>query len=197
MRIGILGGSFNPCTKGHIKVADMVLKQGFVDQVWLMPNFVHNLGKLSADALHRVEMLHRSIKGKKNLVVCLHEVNKETDGKLYNTMSELIDTYPHIIFSCIIGMDCALEINNWYNWKNLIEEYPFIVVNRQGYDWESNKDNPMWFECEPHIIIKDKTKHEYSSTLARKAIKNKDNNLQERLMYRSVIDYIKINELYQ
>jgi len=198
-RVGILGGSFNPVTKGHINIAEMVLKHNLVDQIWLLPCFKHNLGKVSISSIHRVEMLYSSIKRKKNIDICLYEIENEADGKLYETMFDLSAIYSDIDYSIIIGMDVAFEINKWYNWKKLIETYPFIVINRKGYDYEyanDNDDNLAWFEYKPHIVIKDKTKNDYSSTLARKAIVNNDNNLQEKLMSRSVINYIKRNKLY-
>ena len=191
-RIAIFGGSFNPCTKGHIKVAQMILNKNEVDKVWFMPCFNHNFGKLTANPLDRIEMLYRAIKGKKNMEVCLYEVLTESDGKLFNTMEHLIAVNPNTEFKVIIGMDCATQINHWYNWEKLIELVPFIIVAREGYDIDGDR----LFCHVPHIVIQDKTKYEYSSTLARKSIEKKDRVAQNNLMYRGVINYIEQNGLY-
>lgn len=187
-RIGIFGGSFNPCTKGHVKVAETVLSFDLVDQVWFMPCFSHNLGKIPADAYHRIEMIHRSIKNKDSMLVCLHEIQKKSDGKFYNTMKSLIESYKHVNFYAIIGMDCANEIEKWYKWKELLKIVPFIVVQRKGYITKPLK----W----PSTVMFKNSEKDYSSTQARDAIINNDNDLQQKIMYKDVIKYIKQNRLY-
>jgi len=190
IRVGIFGGSFNPCTKSHVEVAETVLSYDLVDQVWFMPCFSHNLGKISTDSFHRIEMIYRSIKHKDNMLVCLHEIQKKSDGKFYNTIRSLMESYKHINFYVIIGMDCAIEIDKWYKWEDLLKTVPFIVFQREGYNDEELK----W---DPSTVVFKKHKKDYSSTQAREAIANNDNDLQQKIMYKNVIKYIKQNGLYR
>ena len=193
-KVGILGGSFNPVHKGHIRIAELVLKHKLVSKVWLLPCFGHYFNKLLTTPEHRLSMLYKSIKGKKNIEVCAYEIENESDGKMYHTILDLQADYPNIEFYIIIGMDNAINIVDWYNYSELINKVvPFIVIQRVGYYCF---EDHYWFNKSPHILLKDKMTTEYSSTLAREAIKNKDNNVQEKLMDRSVIDYIKRNGLY-
>lgn len=193
-KVGIFGGSFNPPHKGHIKICDHIIKQKLVDQIWLMPCFNHNMGKLAADPLHRIEMLHRCIKGKKSLSVSMHEILHESDGKMFNTMTELVHTFPHIDFSIIVGMDCAIDVHkHWYKGTELTDMFRFIIVNRYDFNYP---DSEHWFNHRDHLVTKINFNTEYSSTLARKSIINNDNELQEKLMIRPVINYIKVNNLY-
>lgn len=41
MKVALFGGTFNPSTKGHIKIARTVLDQNLIDRVWFVPNDKH------------------------------------------------------------------------------------------------------------------------------------------------------------
>src|SRR5262245_40484670 len=56
LRVGILGGAFDPVHRGHIEVAREVVRLGGLDEVWLMPCYEHLSGKRLAPAEDRVEM---------------------------------------------------------------------------------------------------------------------------------------------
>ena len=61
MKIGILGGSFNPVHNGHLELAKQALAQFALDQIWLMPNHIPAYKKwdrsvTNEDRLHMVEL---------------------------------------------------------------------------------------------------------------------------------------------
>ena len=57
MKIGILGGSFDPPHKGHIIIANRLLKLRQFDQIWLMPCYHHPFNKKLSPSQTRLEMI--------------------------------------------------------------------------------------------------------------------------------------------
>ena len=196
-RVALFGGSFNPITKGHIKVANAVLKKYSFDCFWFMPCYNHNLGKSLECQIHRMEMIEKAIKSSRNkkmMEVCRYEIVKQSEGKTYNTLTELTEQLKFINFTYVIGMDCAIDIKKWYKWRKLINEFNFIVVERKGYECE---DINRWFDHKPHKVLRIDCGSNYSSTEARKAILTDDKELMEKLMYKNVVDYINTQGLYK
>ncbi|MEM4260865.1 MAG: nicotinate (nicotinamide) nucleotide adenylyltransferase [Candidatus Woesearchaeota archaeon] len=198
-KVGIFGLSANPPHKGHIKIAERLLQENIIDKIWFMPCYNHYLNKELVDSIHRIEMLHLAIDNsayKKQMDVCLYEIVTKSEGKLYNSMNKLIEMNTNTDFNCIIGLDCANNINKWYRWEDLIKLIPFLIIDREGYKLDNN--NP--FYCNPpHAFIycyKEENQEIYSSTNARKAIKEDNKDLKEKLLYSNVINYIDEKGLY-
>ena len=54
MKVGIIGGAFNPPTFGHIRMAQVARE--YVDEVWLQPCFNHMYGKNMVSPQQRLDM---------------------------------------------------------------------------------------------------------------------------------------------
>lgn len=192
IKVAIFGGSFDPPTKGHIKLANLAVSTLSLDSLIFMPCYKHNLGKHPASYLDRLAMLSFTTKGSHNIFTSDYEIKKRSDGKTYNTMKFLVDKYPLVQFYYMIGMDCALEIEKWYNWQELITLVPFIVFHRPGYEPEVGN----WFDYPPHIRLKYGV-GAYSSTEVRQAAKNGNDAALEAFLDSKVAEYIKSHKLYK
>jgi nicotinic acid mononucleotide adenylyltransferase len=95
-------------------------------------------------------------------------------------------------------MDCAIEMERWYQWDKLIKLVPFIIVHRKNYncDYVTTGSRCFWFWNPPHVVWDFEFDKDYSSTKARLAIYNNDIEMQHELMHENVIEYIKENKLY-
>jgi len=206
--VAIFGGSFNPPTIGHIKVAEAVIDQmripikdtndySRIHQVIFIPCDKHAFDKELVRGRLRHNMLDIGIWKSKygsKFDVSDIEIDTRTEGKTFNTLMGFKERNSQSKFYCVIGMDCALEIEKWYNWKELINTFPFIVAPRKGY-----KPDPIynWFDNPPHIVLKmEDVDVDYSSTEAREAIKKHDEELMRKYLYEDIIKYIESEGLY-
>jgi nicotinate-nucleotide adenylyltransferase len=211
-RIAVFGGAFNPPTIAHQLLANYVLAEHYVSEVWLMPCYKHRFGKRMVDFNFRLEMCGRICSTK--IVATNFEKIHKTDGS-YEMLKELAEDYKtyHQVkytpkFYMIIGQDNADEIKKWKNWKELIEKRNFIVFPRKyekkdpfaGFRWGLFKDDEKgetpWYMDKRHIFLKDFEPTSISSTLVRRLLKEKDSKAKEYLdpeVYR----YIKENRLYR
>ena len=146
MKIGILGGAFDPPHQGHVAVAN--LAKHFFDKVWVLPAYDHMHGKKMRSADHRLEMCKIAFSKFSDKIVIsdfeiVHMIN---DGTL-SLIQKLNQSFPDNTFSMIIGQDNADTIETWKNHEQLISSTPFFVSTRTGY---SIKDSDVWYRKPPH-----------------------------------------------
>lgn len=165
--VALIGGSFNPPHKGHIQLGQSIFDLNMADTVAFMPCNDHAFGKKLIDGGRRIDMLRMALKGD-HMCTFSFEIENRTDGKTFNTVKKLFSSsYGGMYdFKYVIGLDCALEIEKWYKWNELINTVPFIVFPRNGYVAPKN----AWFNKSPHLFLKDLHIQNTSSSEIRKLI---------------------------
>jgi len=137
MRIGIFGGSFNPIHKGHVAIAQSVLKSSLVDEVWLMVsprNPLKEENSLMPDRL-RLQMARRAVKDLPGVKACDFEFHLPKPSYTYITLRRLREAYPDHQFTLVMGADNWQRLSLWRNHEELLANYPIIVYPR--------KDSPI------------------------------------------------------
>ena len=170
-QVAILGGAFDPITRGHIQVAQLVLNQSMVfDEVYLMPCYNHVYNKKMESPTRRLEMCEIAAKVDGRIKVFDYEIANKFSGETYNLAKRLLedkkykDTHS---FSFIIGLDNANTFDSWVNYEELERLVRFVVVPRTG---EKPKRGVNWYLKEPHLFIEpDEPLMEISSTAVRRA----------------------------
>jgi len=156
LNIALLGGAFNPITVGHIQVATFVLDTSKTfDEVWLMPCAKHMHGKKMASEKHRLAMCEIAAKTDGRIKVSDYEIKEELSGETYQLVKRLQNedfAKSQFDFSIIIGMDNALNFDQWVNYENLERMIRFVVVPRKGYSMEQ-RPKVNWFLKPPHIYL--------------------------------------------
>ena len=173
MKIGILGGAFNPPTKGHTSLAHEVLNARLVGEIWLMPTFNHIEGKKVVPFNSRVRMCDMAINNMEDSRIRVSTFEKIFPEAIstWNIFNKLRETYAHHEFFMIIGMDRALDITSWYNWEELIENVPFIVVDRNHESFITRESVDIdWFRKENHQYLVNAGIPDISSTAIRNSI---------------------------
>ncbi|MGB8931662.1 MAG: nicotinate-nicotinamide nucleotide adenylyltransferase [Anaeromyxobacteraceae bacterium] len=135
--IALLGGSFNPPHVGHAMAAWWVLATQPVDEVWLLPSFVHPFGKPLAPWADRVRMCELAVGAIRGARVCTVEAELERDplvGKTVRTLEHLIAKHPGCRFALVVGTDLIPETSRWYRFDRVKELARVIVVGRQGHE---------------------------------------------------------------
>lgn len=135
MRIGLLGGTFNPVHCGHLHIAEEVRKFCRLDEVWLIPTWRPPHKQLAEDVsfAHRLAMVQAALAGHENFRTCA--IEGERGGKSYSveTLQELTRRYPEDEFFFIMGLDSFQEIGLWKDYPRLFEFAHIVVTARPGY----------------------------------------------------------------
>lgn len=191
MKIGILGGAFDPPHRGHTLLA--VALKTFFDEIWILPAYDHMHGKKMESAADRLEMCNIAFNGYSKIRISDYEIaNKIADGTL-SLMQKLGKSFPQHQFCFIIGQDNANTIEKWKNYKQLLLSTTFFVVPREGYPL--NKDPSAWYSNKPHHYLQEKILlPKVSSTEVReKLLKNEKSEYLDNLVF----DFIKRKNLYK
>ena len=141
MRIAIVGGSFDPIHDGHIQMANQALQSLGVDEVWFMPTASTPLKdhELTLNQ-ERLAMIDLVVKQNPKFKVCTVELERLGKSYTYDTLKELIETYPEHEFYWIIGNDQLVQFDKWYHADELVKMAHFVCFDRDGELAETKYD---------------------------------------------------------
>ncbi len=136
MKIGLIGGTFDPVHNGHIRVAIEVKEQLDLDVIEFIPAPYppHKLGKKILDFEKRVYLLKKAITGIPYFNINTIEAKLKGPSYTFYTLMELKEIYREKELYFVVGGDEVLNLTGWYRWRELFTLSNFIVVGRVGYD---------------------------------------------------------------
>jgi nicotinate-nucleotide adenylyltransferase len=133
MRIGLLGGSFNPAHEGHLYVSEIALKQLPLDYVWWLvaPQNPLKPEEGMAPAEHRLAAARTMVAGHPRLIVSDLE---KTLGTRYtiDTLKALHRRFPEVRFVWLMGSDNLAQFHRWRRWMDIAALLPVAVIVRPG-----------------------------------------------------------------
>ncbi len=136
LRLGIMGGTFDPIHMGHLIMAEAVRDEFGLDRVLFIPaaHPPHKKGRWDlADAGHRYRMTELAVRSNPCFEVSDMELHRREPSYSVVTIELLRETYgsdAEIYF--ITGADAINELFTWYHAQELLEKCSFIAANRQG-----------------------------------------------------------------
>lgn len=135
MKIGILGGSFDPIHNGHIHMAIASYEQYELDKIWLMPNghAPHKDEDRMVKAQHRLDMCNIVAKDYPFIDTCDIEVLSDEYSYTYLTMQKLNVLYPEHEFYFIMGADSLDYFDKWRHPEIISSLCHILVVNRDEF----------------------------------------------------------------
>ena len=132
MRVGLLGGSFNPAHAGHAHVAQTAMRRLRLDRViWLVsPQNPLKDPRDSAPLSDRIDSARRQARGA-GMIVSDFESRL---GLRYtvDTLSALQTRYPGVHFVWLMGLDSLAAFHRWRFWTEVMRRVPVAVVARPG-----------------------------------------------------------------
>ncbi|QYJ79645.1 nicotinate-nucleotide adenylyltransferase [Shewanella acanthi] len=141
MRIGILGGTFDPIHYGHIRPGLEVKTALKLDKLLLMPNHIAPHKQVNTSTAQRLEMVAQVCSQIEGFELCDIEAKRDTPSYTVVTLKELQTLYPNDELFFIMGMDSFIQLNTWYQWQQLFELANIVVCCRPG--WLLPAEHPM------------------------------------------------------
>jgi len=188
MRIGILGGTFDPIHIGHLVLAEEVRRFLKLDKIIFIPTYLppHKSRKGMVSENHRLEMVKLAISEHPNFIVSDLEIKRKGRSYTVITLEELKREFPlSVKLFLIVGSDALKELPKWKNFLQILELAKIIIAKRPGFPV---KLKPTWAKI---IRI---TPLDISSSQIRKRIK-KGSSIRY-LVPEKVEEYIEKNRLY-
>ena len=133
MKIGILGGSFDPIHEGHMAMAHQAYRQLNLDQVWFLPTAKTPLKSRDLTSNeHRKNMIELSIKDYYPYRLCTLEMDRDGLSYTVDTARELTTMYPNDSFYWIIGNDQLAQFDKWKDADKIVEMVQMVSFDRDG-----------------------------------------------------------------
>ena len=138
LRVGLLGGSFNPAHDGHLHVAETALVELGLDQVWLLVSPQNPLKPIvgMAPLAQRLATLKAILGSNPRLIATDIERALGTTATV-DTLAKLKRRFPNIRFVWIMGADNLLQMARWHRWTRLFQAVPVAILARAPYSWKA------------------------------------------------------------
>jgi len=132
MKVGILGGTFNPIHIAHLRIAEEVLERLALDRIIFIPAATPPHKQLDGEIsfADRKAMVELAIA--ENQSFSVSDIEEQRGGRSYSvdTLRELHRLFPEDDLYFIIGSDSFLEISSWYSSAELFTLANIVVVER-------------------------------------------------------------------
>jgi nicotinate-nucleotide adenylyltransferase len=133
VKLGILGGTFDPIHVGHIAAAHAAIRCERLDKVLIVPSGTPpHRGRTIADASDRLEMCRLAAAGDPRLEVSDVEVRRGGRSYTVDTLRELKREHAGDSLFLILGWDAAQQFHTWRDPAEVLRLASVIVVTRPG-----------------------------------------------------------------
>ncbi|SNB47856.1 nicotinate-nucleotide adenylyltransferase [Geobacter sp. DSM 9736] len=134
MKIGIIGGTFNPVHNAHLRIAEEVRDWFGLDRVIFIPAAVPPHKPIYGDLpfIHRYEMVRLAIAANPHFTVSDMEQQRGGTSYSIDTLRALRRAYQNDSLYFVIGSDSFLEIGSWREYQGIFGCCNIIVVERPG-----------------------------------------------------------------
>jgi nicotinate-nucleotide adenylyltransferase len=139
MKIGILGGTFDPPHVGHLNISLEAIKRFRLNKViWLITK-KNPLKKnnLSNDILNRIKLCNDFIKKNKNIIKVQYTEEKTGSNFLFDNLGYIINKSFYHKYYFIMGADSFIKFNQWKKYNEILSKVSIIVINRPEFSIKS------------------------------------------------------------
>ncbi|HEX7775453.1 MAG TPA: nicotinate-nucleotide adenylyltransferase [Parvibaculum sp.] len=136
LKVGLLGGSFNPAHEGHLHLTRMCLRALGLDRVWWLVSPQNPLkpAKGMAPLAARLASARTLVARSGDPRIAVTDIETRL-GTRYtaDTLAALKARHPDIRFVWLMGTDNMLELPRWRHWRKIVGEVPIAVYPRPGF----------------------------------------------------------------
>ena len=136
MRMGILGGTFDPIHEGHMAMAECAMRHARLDRVLMIPcnRPPHKDRPDLTGAFHRFAMLALSIQDRDGFVASDLELQRGEISYTVDTLGEIAADRPDDDLFLILGSDSFVELDTWRAPEEILSAVGLLVVPRPGIE---------------------------------------------------------------
>ena len=137
LRIGLLGGSFDPPHSGHMHISKWAIKEFSLDRIWWLVSPGNPLKKdAPADLDRRLSACNKLVNHPKVIVTDLERVfNTRYTAQ---TLTSLKSQYRGVRFVWLMGADNLAEFHKWDRWQDIMHMLPVGVMARPNQQLAAN-----------------------------------------------------------
>lgn len=184
MRIGILGGTFDPIHNGHTALARAAMSELGLDRILFIPSGEPPYKKPHAGSHHRFTMARLAAETVEGAEVCDIEIMRSGPTYAADTLAQLKQIYPDSELIYVLGSDAAAKVDKWVRADEAKALCKFACVVRAGAAGNV-PDGMLKIEADIPMIS--------SESIRRLLCEGEDASAE---LPRSVAEYIDINGLY-
>ncbi len=193
MKVGILGGSFDPVHLGHMIIGHETAELMNLDVMYFVPCRVppHKPDRELAPAYHRVHMLTDAVRDNPRLAVSDVELNRAGPSYSVDTLKafrSVLGSRSKLHF--VVGMDSLVEMHMWHAPERIFELSQVVVAGRPGF-----ASNGGFRDFRAGALTLDVTQVDISSSRVRRFIR--DGRSVRYLVPRGIAGYIQREGLYR
>ena len=135
MRIGLLGGSFNPAHGAHRRISLEAMRALGLDEVWWLVSPGNPLKEGASDMAAFEARFASAERMARRAKIRVSDFERR-QGTRYtvDTVRKLKRRYPEHRFIWLLGSDTLPNFHKWRDWRGLVREVPIAVIRRRGYD---------------------------------------------------------------
>ncbi|MGD2278609.1 MAG: nicotinate-nucleotide adenylyltransferase [Candidatus Omnitrophota bacterium] len=139
MKIGMLGGTFDPIHIGHLVLAQECMKQFELDKCVFIPAYIPPLkGESKVTAEDRLEMVRLALEGDPRFEISTYEIEKEGVSYSIDTIKHFKEKYgedAELYF--LTGSDAAESMSMWKDIDEILDLTHFVIAARPGWGEKS------------------------------------------------------------
>lgn len=199
MKIGIMGGTFNPIHNAHLMLAEQAYEQYHLDEILFMPSKRPAYKELSEviDEEHRCQMIQVAIEDNPHFRIDTMELKREGNTYTADTLIQLTQQHPDISYYFIIGADSLFQLERWSRPEIILSKASILAANREDKDVElvKSKIAELTSNYEAKIHLLQIPQLDISSKMIRRRLK--EGKTIRYFVPKGVEDYIQEHKLYQ
>ncbi len=142
MRLGVMGGMFDPVHRGHLVVARAAVSALSLDRLHLVPCATPNHREgAAASGEQRMAMLELAAASEPDLVVDDRELRRTGVSYSVDTLRDFHQQFADAALVFVLGWDSFLSLPRWHRWQELFSYAHLCAVSRPGVAWPPPMDD--------------------------------------------------------
>ena len=134
MRVGLLGGSFNPAHGGHRRISLFAREALGLDEVWWLVSPGNPL-KSGKDMAPLPARFASAVRQARRAPIRVSAMEREFDTRFtVDTLRQIATRWPKNRFVWMMGSDNLAQFHRWRDWRGIARRMPIAVIARPGYD---------------------------------------------------------------